>query len=413
MIRKRSRQSLINISFLCFLFLAMLVPWADLYRFFFFAGVVPLTIWSFYKGDKPTAASSPIIIILVLLTAYLALNSFFVGQSEFNMIFRRFRWGITIVILIGSLLIVGDQWINRPRLHGRLFFLAVAVSGLAMIIPYLLIGDFSVRIAGVGILWHTIQASSILLVLWTLGLTLFSLAPDRQVKDFALVLISLAIVLIVIVLSQSRGPLLVAGITMLPAGLLFIFLLPKKHRLIPLVTVGVLIVSVASFFWSRQGLLSAYADLLAARGLSFRPEIWSAVIDQSSSTWLFGIGSATRLPDSPAGQVLLEQTGLVFAHTHNLLLEVFYAGGIIALVLLVLAMVFLMHKLMVMPVPLKVKVSGICLLGVILMVNFTDTVHPLSSPGPDWVLLWLPMVFLVVLSHCGRGKAMEDARTGA
>ncbi len=398
-IRGWPHASVINVSLLAFFFLGMLVPWEDLYRFFFFAGVVPLTVWSFFKGEIPPAATSPVILLLLLLTAYLALNSFFVGDAAFRMAFRRFRWGITVFILAGALLIACRQWIRRPGFYGRLFLGAVIVSGTAMMIPYLMAGDFGDRIAGVGLLWHTIQASSILLVVWTMGFVMICMAKDLRHADLVLLLAAFAVVMAVIVLSQSRGPLMAAGVTMLLASVSLILWLPREKRFMAAGVMGGAGLAAGLGLWSGRALLSGYMDALLTRGLSYRPEIWKAVIEHSSSHRLFGIGPATRLPDSPAGKVLLEDTGLVFAHTHNLFLEMFYAGGVIALLMLVAALVLLFCRLFFMHAPAGVRMACVCLLMVVLMVNFTDTVSPLSAPRPAWVLFWLPLVFLVSASH--------------
>ncbi len=411
-IRGWPHSSVINVSLLAFFFLGMMVPYEDLYRFFFFAGVVPLTLWSFFKGEIPPAAVSPIILLLLLLTAYLALNSFFVSDAAFRMAFRRFRWGLTVFILAGALLIACGQWIKRPGFYGRLFLFAVIAAGTAMLVPYLMAGDFSERITGVGLLWHTIQASSILLIVWTMGFVMICMAQDPRRADRVLILAAFAVVIAVIVASQSRGPLLAAGITMLLAGVSHILWLPREKRFIPAGVMGLAAVAAGLCLWYGRAMLSGYIDALFIRGLSYRPEIWKAVIEHSSSNRLFGVGSATRLPDSVAGRALLEETGLVFAHTHNLFMEMFYAGGVIALLLLVAALALLFFRLLAMEAPGAVRMACVCLLMVVLMVNFTDTVSPLSAPRPAWVLFWLPLVFLVAVSHPEKVKRSHKDFSG-
>ena len=165
----RSPKILICKSLLLCLFLAILVPWKDLYRLFFFAGVMPGVIWAFYRGDRPASLREPAVNTLVILVVYLSLSSFLISDASLKASFDRFRWGFEILFLILGTLFASELWVRRPRFYGTLFLCAVFVSGLVALVPYWLAGHFNTRLEGFGFLGHPIQAASTLLILWAIG----------------------------------------------------------------------------------------------------------------------------------------------------------------------------------------------------------------------------------------------------
>ncbi|MDX1634986.1 MAG: O-antigen ligase family protein [Marinobacter sp.] len=408
-IRDLSPGMLINVSLLAFLFLALLVPWKDLYRVFFFLGVMPGVLWSLKRYGLPAQFRSAAPCLLALLIIYLACNSFFVSAVGFSESLDQFRWGIEVLFLMGGVLIAGNVWIAQPRRYGLLFLSAVAFAGLSVLIPYLWEGKFSTRLAGYGFLSHPIQGASTLLVLWTMGVSLLGLANAGRWLDRILVLASAAIVIAVAVFSQSRGP-VIAGILMLLLAVAARGISVPRLRLWSLLAVAGGLALVAGIgWWASETPDSWLYQVMTQRGFSYRPEIWSAILANCQGFWLWGEGTSTDFANTAPGSVLKETMGYAFDHSHNLFLQTFLAGGMFALTLLLLAigiMVFRLFRLYgVSRSP--VALTGLGVMLVTVMVNFTDTARLLSSPTPDWVLLWLPLFFVSLLT--GRHGVSADA----
>ena len=394
----RSPKVLICASLLLFLFLALLVPWKDVYRFFFFAGVMPGVIWAFSRGDRPAGLYEPAVKILMILILYLSLNSFLVSDASFKDSFDRLRWGIEILFLLTGILFASELWMKRPRFYGFLFLGAVLVSGISVLLPYLLAGRFDTRLEGFGFLGHPIQAASILLVLWAIGVALMSFAPTLRFIDRAILLLSGLVVVGVAVYSQSRGPMIASVITVLSMTVSWFAVTNKPWNLILLVLLTAF--GFLGVFWALlPGQYTGwFLEMMTNRGLSYRPEIWSSVLQHASSHWLFGVGAATDFVDTGAGAALKSELGLVFVHTHNIFIELFLVGGVVALGLLLGAMYLMLMRVSQSTCSVGSKLVGASILLVLVMVNFTDTARPLSSPSPDWVLLWLPLGFLLSLA---------------
>ena len=408
----RSPKVLICASLLLFLFLALLVPWKDLYRFFFFAGLMPGVIWAFYRGEPPAGLREPAVKTLVILVVYLSLSSFLISDASLEASFDRFRWGIEILFLIFGTLFASELWMRRPRFYGTLFLCAVFVSGLVALVPYWLAGRFNTRLEGFGFLGHPIQAASTLLMLWAIGVALMSLAPKIRFFERALLVLSGLIMVSIAIFSQSRGPVIASTITVLCLSVSWFSKHSTPRNLIFWVPLTVL-----GFIGSLWVLLpEQYTDwflkMMTDRGLSYRPEIWASVLKNTSSDWIVGIGAATDFVDTAAGAALRSELGQVFLHTHNIFLELWIKGGIVALVMLLGTIYFILKCLAYSSCSVRSKLVAVSILLTFIMVNFTDTARLLSSPAADWVLLWLPLVFLASFSFWLQAGESVDIDTG-
>lgn len=397
--RNLSPGWLTNVSLLTFLFLALLVPWKDLYRLFFFAGVMPGVLWNLKSVGIPGPLKTRASLLMMGLVAYLGCSSFLVSDVAFIENLDQLRWAIELLFLITAVLVSGNYWVRSPRLYGLLFLGAVVIAGLSALIPYLWAGNFSARLAGFGFLAHPIQGPSTLLVLWTIGIALLGLANAGRWVDRLLVLVSFSTVIAFALLSQSRGPVVAAIATLLLAIAARGISVPKI-RVWALLAVAISLASVIGIaWWAAETPDSWLYQTMTQRGLSYRPEIWAAVLANCQNFWLLGVGASTDFIDTVPGTILKQDMGYVFHHSHNLFLQTFLVGGVLALALLLAAVgimtvrLFRLYEMSRSPAAL----TGLGVLLVTIMVNFTDTAQLLSSPTPDWVLLWLPLSFVALL----------------
>lgn len=395
----RSPEWWVNVSLLAFVFLALLVPWKDLYRFFFFVGVMPGVLWSLKRHGLPRALITPAPLLMAALIIYLSCNSFVVSEVGFEESLDQFRWGIELLFLVAGVLIAGSCWLRSPRFYGVLFLGAVVIAGLSALLPYLWVSNFSARLTGFGFLSHPIQGASTLLVLWTMGVALLGLANAGKWFDRGLVLISAGVMIAVSIFSQSRGP-VIAAIAMLLLAIAARGISVPNLRRGSLLGVGIGLVIVAGVaWWATETPESWLYQMMTRRGFSYRPEIWTTILIHCQDFWLFGTGTSTDFVSTVPGAILEEKKGHVFEHSHNLFLQTFLAGGIVALSLLIGALGFMVVRLFRLHGVSRspAALTGVGVLLVVVMVNFTDTARLLSSPTPDWVLLWLPLAFVSLL----------------
>jgi O-antigen ligase len=408
----RSPKLLICASLLLFLFLALLVPWKDLYRFFFFAGLVPGVIWAFYRGERPASFREPSVNTLVILVVYLSLSSFLISEASLKASFDRFRWGFEILFLIFGTLFASELWMRRPRFYGTLFLCSVFVSGLVALVPYWLAGRFNTRLEGFGFLGHPIQAASTLLMLWAIGVALMSLAPKIRFFERTLLILSGMVMVSIAIFSQSRGPVIASAITVLSLSVSWFSKNNRPRNLIFWVPLTILGFIGALWVLLPEQYTDWFLKMMTDRGLSYRPEIWASVLKNTGSDWILGAGAATDFVDTAAGAALRSELGQVFLHTHNIFLELWIKGGIVSLVLLLGTIYFILKCLAYSSCSVRSKLVAISILLTFLMVNFTDTARLLSSPAADWVLLWLPLVFLASFSFWLRAGKSVDIDSG-
>tara|TARA_R110000823_G_scaffold315667_1_gene449311 strand:+ start:6878 stop:8137 length:1260 start_codon:yes stop_codon:yes gene_type:complete len=400
---KAMSKQFLNVSLLAFFFLALFFNDGYIYRLFFFAGVIPGVLWSFKKYGFSDCLKSTPAVFLASFIFYLSFNSFFVSEAGWESKFDQLRWGIELLFLSAAVILSSRCWLYSPRIYGRLFLMAVLAGGLYTLGIYIVQDDFLVRLSGNGFLSHPIQGPSTLLVLWSIGFGLYitpSQSPVRFLDHFLLFLSGVTIFFMAL-LSQSRGPVAAALVVFaFSLGALYIFT-PAVRRWI---IFGVAIVfGFGLYFLLFQDWL---IDMLTARKLSYRPEIWSAVINNLKDHWLIGVGTATKFSDTVPGIVAKKNTGFIFDHAHNIFLQVWLSGGVLALFMLLGALASMIRKLFTMEVRLKRQpvFAGSAVLIVFFMVNLTDTAIPISAPRPDWVLFWLPLLFVTSLVSCQFGE---------
>lgn len=145
---------------------------------------------------------------------------------------------------------------------------------------------------------------------------------------------------------------------------------------------------VVAGFVSMVVLLLTVGDALLERGLSYRLDIWSAMIAQVAERPLLGYGYGTDVVVSPKG------VGHTWYDTHNIYLAILYYSGYIGLSLILLAFAMLFRES-------KKLSSGRYLfnLWMIILVfgGFTDGDGLLSRPSEHWFNLVLPCLLMIAI----------------
>lgn len=276
---------------------------------------------------------------------------------------------IFIVSVVGVFWLVDFYWLMGNKFGVRLFFGGMDYYGLYEHKHY---GGFfnPLRFS------HTITFFLTLLV----GLFYLGVINNRYLK-FGL--ISSGLVLIVLLLAaQTRMA------WVLVMSIFFVMATLKWRYMGNIIAIIVLVVI---------GLLFTQLDHpVVERGLSHRPEIWSAVLDQMSGAWLYGHGMGAYFE--------VEVIGVIehFYDPHNIYLSILYYSGFFGLALLFLALIRLILGLYH-----KNKMSPWVVLWLVYvgLAGMTDGGGLLSRPNENWFNLLIPMLFLLVNSRTKEVKA--------
>ncbi|HEY7885835.1 MAG TPA: O-antigen ligase family protein [Cellvibrionaceae bacterium] len=357
--------------------------------------MLPL-LWLFIRYPMPSWLRDPLFLTCTGLIVWLSLNSILVSNAHWPAKLDQLRWGAEVWLFIAGLMVTVPIWLTRPKMYGLLFSSLILLAVVVALLPYVYVGDYNSRLIGRGFLSHPIQGASVLLVYW--GIAFFLLGFERSLSRLELVvLITAGIgVLVFAILSQSRGPMLATAL-ILPC--FFLSYLWHRHsaswRLI-LISLSA-VVLVLSLLWalSPEVFTSWLHANMAARGLSYRPEIWSSTLAHWQTFALWGTGNATSFVNTAPGAELLATLGIEFDHTHNIFLQFWLIGGGAALLLFVFILATMTIKLLHREHTMRHGLSALGLLLIMVLSNLTDTARPLASPTADWVLLWLPILMVV------------------
>lgn len=386
-----------SVNLLIFLALSLFVDFGDFYRAFFFLGVIPGVVWFYKNNGSLELFRQRSALFLFLIIFYLSLSSFFLNPVDFWGALNQFRWAVEILFFSLAIMISAQIWFESPVFHGRFFLVLLLCVGISIIVPYIFIGNFELRMHGVEFLSHPIQGPSILLIFWAVGASLLNLnssLSEMNVVDRLLLVVSAIIVFLIAVFSRSRGPIIANMVAFsLVLGSTIIWCVGAKRAAIFILCFCVV---GSALVFSSDAVSHWLVQLFTDRGLSYRPVIWSSVIDGMNSYWTFGTGSAREFVNTVPGNLAKEKTGLTFSHTHNIFLQTFLVGGIFSILMLLAAIVDVTRKLILTWRDAGSGCFWCGLVGLIfVMVNFTDTATLICSPRADWLLLWFPLFFVI------------------
>ncbi len=168
----------------------------------------------------------------------------------------------------------------------------------------------------------------------------------------------------------------------------------------PLVALTVTVAWLALLLGNRRGVMvliaylavaaivaTGWSDLLAQRGLSFRPQIWNETIRLIMDQPLAGHGYGNPL------QIRVEGLDLTLSDPHNLALSVLYQCGAIGLVLWIslyataLTTGWRLRRDRAVFIGSAPVVYG-------LVAGLTEGGAFLSGPKEHWFLVWIPLALL-------------------
>ena len=376
----RAAQVLL-VSFLAFAGMAVLQPSDDLYRAFFYVGMLPATLWLLkkYSTCRPMLGSLPYLCAVVLLTLLLASVMWSDLAKPGQTFLRHGRWYLATIGFYTALCSYGFLGLHRSRLHGYILSFVVIAASIEAMSLYILQDRFPDRATGLGLLTDIINGVSILVVLWLLSL--FGLDIRRR-ADFLLAAVALAAVAIFAVFNQSRGPLII----LMAAAVVLLSTLAAnwRRRLFLLVVLATALLLL--YLWPHTGMLF---ESMIAKGDSMRVIIWKATLGELPQFWLHGMGVATDLKTTAVGQAIESQTGFWFNHPHNLFLSLWVAAGVLAPLLL--GLLFVLIGYACLRCTAGERLLMLTLLMSVVGLSVTNPDRILVSPQEIYLFFWAPL----------------------
>lgn len=186
-------------------------------------------------------------------------------------------------------------------------------------------------------------------------------------------LTSLVVLVVVVISTGSRTPLMALAVT-----LIWLSLCHRNRR--SLFAIGI---ALSAGFT----LLLLYPDAIIQRGLSNRPEIWLNAFQKGLEKLWFGHGFDHSL------SIHVETTKIVFYDAHNMELAVFLSGGLVGLTLwLALYAIALLYSWRNRDNHSVMTASSLLVFG--FTAGLTDGVAFMSRPEEHWFLIWIPFALL-------------------
>ncbi|THF63110.1 O-antigen ligase family protein [Pseudothauera nasutitermitis] len=228
------------------------------------------------------------------------------------------------------------------------------------------------RYIGPGSLMHPLLTSHVLGFLFTASLVSLLLSDVRQRTIFWISLICCPLLLWGLFMTGSRTPLV--GIA---AVLCWLCVIRPSTRTVGMVAVMALLALIAYL---------AQPDIFTSRGVSWRPEIWSAAVQKIMDHPLIGHGFAGNI------DFTVEAMHRSWRDPHNISLAVALELGMIGLAIWIAmhaAALYACFKQRAIPQ----AVLASCLLVFGLAAGLTEGGNFLSRPNESWFIIWLPLAF--------------------
>ncbi|MCZ6619168.1 MAG: O-antigen ligase family protein [Gammaproteobacteria bacterium] len=311
----------------------------------------------------------------VLLLLYLAVTSFwsnpFVGREALS-VFSRALLVFFFVVAFAECQLRGQL----QRWLGRAMAVVGSIATLAAIIVFFVTDPADGRLNGLGQLDTHVIAALVYGVVLIFVLDTLVRDQSRRWKSFAV--ISAILITCAVLLSDSRN----AWVSVLIG--VGVFMLAHSTRDKQRFIAGIAAMSVV-FGVLLAGLLAndVSREILLPRGDSFRPIIWSSVVNEViQHRPLFGLGILTD-NDVRAG-------GNTFIHPHSMYLSVFFQGGVVGLVLFCVVITSTLRVLMRHYDSTDAKLA-LGVLGITLPAYLLDGHELIDKVGATWLLFWLPV----------------------
>ncbi|WP_176509976.1 MULTISPECIES: O-antigen ligase family protein [Pseudomonas] len=306
---------------------------------------------------------------LALLLAWGALSMAWSNNEQF---WREGKRLLYILLFLLAFPIIGQLGTHRIRQLLRIGAVLLAIAALISIVRFYGVQAMPLvaRLEGIGEISHPILGA------YVVGIAALLLLYDlpRQPALRLGWLLALACLAAFVALSQSRGAVLALIIPVILAPLWF---RDRHSQLMALLAV----VSTGLAFY-------VVYDLIALRGSSFRPEIFSSALHMISEHPWGGLGLGAYYK--------VEAAGLQFDHTHNMFTHVAVELGLPGMLLWIAVWLFALGEI----VRARGTLFGKILLSLWIystMAMQFDAASLTTTPRAEWFVSWLPVGLVMLL----------------
>lgn len=338
------------------------------HQFFYWLIALPAALLVAVRRDTIAhLVRSPIVVAFLVFATYAALSlSWSDPDQAVTSLIKR-----PLYVLLVFAGIVGLTRYRYERLVQALTASAwIAVAGAIVLLAGHALDGHGDRLTGYGAFGNPLLISHVFgffLVLWLAHWT-------WQGRPFApSVIVAVLALGALIVATGSRTPLVALTVTVA-----WLALLLGNRRGVMVLIAYLAVAAIVATGWS---------DLLAQRGLSFRPQIWNETIRLIMDQPLAGHGYGNPL------QIRVEGLDLTLSDPHNLALSVLYQCGAIGLVLWIslyataLTTGWRLRRDRAVFIGSAPVVYG-------LVAGLTEGGAFLSGPKEHWFLVWIPLALL-------------------
>jgi len=378
---------LLYVAFVC----AFFVLPVRLHRDFYYVLLLIPFLFYFWSRKNYAIFRSRIVLVCVFYVLYMLLSTFWAngGGLENCASFARRAFN-----LIAFLLMTVSFFAVEKKDIGTLFRPLCWCAGLvsyAWVTKFVLSYSPGIRLGILGGRDVPTQAGNVYASMAILAYCYFFRAGDRHTMLRLLDAVAIAGMILFVICTQSRGPLLALILTLAICSIL------TRDKLflwfLLLVPAGLAMVGLCGLF---------DPSALLARGDSFRFVIWQQSLQVAQKKPLIGYGMGGDHP-----QILFGQ-GSVAGHAHNLFLSNLLDGGVFSVFLLLLLLSLAIYW-GACYFRRRGDVTFLALVIFAILSNMTDGRTLIMSPGHQWLYFWLPVSILAAYEACCKNDGCHIA----
>lgn len=368
----------------------------DLYKFYIALVFLPGLL--LLPGGFQATRKSRIFTSLMAYLTYMLLSSLWSEDFSAGVLWRDVRYTAYIISFI---LLTVYFFQHRPKLPPLTLRLVTTVVALAAIVSLLLFEPTAPlpavtdeRLVGIGITDNPNPSAFIygLFGVITLHFTL----KNSGNKLVLFPAFGYGVIALFVILTQSN-----TGILALISSSALLFFFGKEHKLLKSLIGGLLAIAAFAFLFWSLGFMASTIDL----GFVQRFPIWRQVLEQWQASPIFGNGLQNELlltaegKESPAN------------YAHSLFLSTLRDGGLVGVLLVLSVYLLALHQ------GLKMALIGqgalyLSLLIFGLLVVLVDVDQAITRPRELWIILWLPLAYLMACELGVAGNSPTNSPAG-
>lgn len=384
------------------LFLSVLGPHQELYKVFFHGIVIPAVLILLVSGRLTSIRRDVLFWVSIAFFAYAGITTFIVGLGPIEGHLRALRWTIEATFCLLALWAWMPRVIDHAQWWARYLLVITFAASIAAILKFVIFDGMQGRLSGLGGLHNPIHTGAVLLIY--LAISHFGLmngeAASTTKKDRWLLFVTTLSVGLVVLLSESRGPIGALLVFVLFTGGLHLYTRPNlRHFILALAGVAGILALVFGLYGAET-----YIDQLLARGSSYRLEIWRGYINYPPESWWLGFGLGTEKWYVPAVEAYWKPNNIPVGHPHSVFVGTLVETGIIGSIFLLSMVGLVISSIISFRGTARDKLCIFGILGLIFILSFTTGQGVISSIKTFWLTLWLPIAFIWFWTRARNGQ---------